>query len=177
VTPVEIVIAFVTVLIALTGAVLGIINTVHRIRREGVMLRVTPKFVKVACDWAAVNLRVQVINHSSFPVTIVDVGLVFKNRKREDESIVHYPRFETDPEPRIPVKLKAKEIFEWDHPLGPWDTYDNVNYSSIKHAYVKTEFGDRICGKSRKFRQMCRKFKRFSQGKKNPLPKILQPEG
>jgi len=176
-TLVGIIIAIVTGLAAFTGAILGIINTVHRIRSEGVRLRVTPRLVKAACDWAAVNLRVQVVNHSSFPVTIVDVGLVFKDRKREDESIVHYLRLEYSPEPDIPVTIGAKEMKEWEHPLNTWKTYENVDFSSIRYAYVETEFGDRIQGVSQEFRKQCKFIKGLSKGKKKPLLRILKPEG
>lgn len=176
-TTVQIVVAIITGIAAFTGAVLGIINTIHRIQQAGVRLQVTPKLIKAACDWAAVNIGVKVINFSSFPVTIVDVGLVFKNRKRENESIVHYIRHESDPEPDIPVTLAPKEMKIWVHPLGPWDALDSIIFDSIKCAYVDNEFGNRICGIKQEFRNRCRRFKRLSSAENKTLPHLSQPEG
>jgi hypothetical protein len=73
----------ITLAIALLGAVLGIINTLHQLNRDRVRLRVTPKVVNLISggNVSDSKLCIEVINLSTFAVTVCGVG--FKSQKHD----------------------------------------------------------------------------------------------
>jgi hypothetical protein len=65
----------ITLAIAMLGAVLGIINTFIAVNNRRVRLRVRPMYTVGAP--AGAGFGIEVVNLSSFPVTISDVGLLY----------------------------------------------------------------------------------------------------
>ncbi len=112
-----------TLAVALLGAVLGIINTWHSLKRGRVMLRVTPKLSIVDerrgialsrthgrefRDDAKECLSIEVVNLSAFPVTISEVGFGHYHAKKTRQYLFA-PRL-TDGG-ALPKRLESREAF------------------------------------------------------------------
>ena len=111
----------VTLGIALLGAVLGIINTWHQISKDRVRLRVAPKIVRLvqADQTSGPQLCIEVINLSTFPVTISGVGFC----TRGNDLVVVDPIFLDQGscprrlDPRQSVSAFLNEEWRKDHDL------------------------------------------------------------
>lgn len=135
------------------GAVLGVVNTYVLLNSRRVRLRVTPKSAQLA-DGAVLthagrmlnspDMAIEVINLSSFPVTVSGLGLKLGNGKRLAWT-----------EPRLldgkpwPRRLDAREAV--------------TAYAPIQHlspiatrAYAETDCGEERTGTSRAFKEMLR---------------------
>ena len=71
--------SWITFAVAVLGAVLGIINTWQGLRRDNVRLRVRPLSV-VALANGAEGFGIEVVNLSTFAVTIEEVGFTLDGR-------------------------------------------------------------------------------------------------
>jgi hypothetical protein len=71
---------FVTLAIAVLGAVLGVMNTWHSISLRRLRLKVRPAHARpIGLGHDAPTFGIEVINLSAFAVTITEVGIVFGN--------------------------------------------------------------------------------------------------
>ena len=121
----------VTLGIALLGAVLGIINTCHQLSRDRVKLKVIPKIVRIvrSDESSGPHLCIEVINLSTFPVTISSVGF----RCKGHEEAVVYPilhdggRWPRRLEPRQSVTAYFSE--DWHE----------LDFRKVRKAYAFTE--------------------------------------
>ena len=121
----------VTLGIALLGAALGIINTCHQLSRDRVKLKVIPKITRIVRDGESTgpHLCIEVVNLSTFAVTISHVGLRCKKRYEE----VHYPilhdggRWPRRLEPRHSVTAYFSE--DWHE----------LDFRKVRKAYAFTE--------------------------------------
>lgn len=136
----------ITLVIAILGAVLGIISTWHSFDSRRVKIKILPAH---AIPFGNVNdsLRfcTQVTNLSSFPVTIDDAGVFYTDTDRRG-AIVNpvfadgggWPR---RLEPRTSVTVYSRI------PLAP-------EGHKIKSAYVSTQCGITVSGKSNALKQI-----------------------
>jgi hypothetical protein len=73
----------ITLIVAVTGAVLGIVNTIDRLNRNRVRLKVVPAHAIPIGGWEDKGpmFCIDVINFSSFPVTISAIGFAYSRMK------------------------------------------------------------------------------------------------
>ena len=135
------------------GAALGIVNTYVLLNSRRVRLRVTPKSAQLA-DGAVLThpgrllnspvMAIEVINLSSFPVTVSGVGLKLRNGSR----LAWTEPIFLDGKP-WPRRLEAREAVT---------AYASIQSLSpiATRAYVQTDCGEERTGTSRAFREMLR---------------------
>lgn len=135
------------------GAALGIVNTYVLLNSRRVRLRVTPESAQLA-DGAvqtrtgrllnSLHIAIEVINLSSFPVTVSGVGLKLKNGNRQ--AWTEPMLLDSKPWPR---RLDAREAVTAYAPiqaLSPLAT----------RAYARTDCDEERTGTSRAFEEMLR---------------------
>jgi len=143
----------VTLSIATLGAVLGVMNTWRTFDRDKVKLKVTPKRsypVESMAEFQE-HLCIEITNLSTFPLTIVEVGILYhgtSNRAAVINPLVFdggvFPR---KLEPRTSVTAHiSPEIFDMSRQF------------SIKCAYATTDCGVTITGKSPALKYLGKKY-------------------
>ena len=129
---------FVTVILATIGTVLGCINTFVLLNNRRVRLRVVPKSATPGDGGILTDstrhieggtVCIEVVNLSSFPVTISDVGYTLPSKRRASFC--------------SPILLDSKP---WPRRLEPREAvtaYANISVvpSNIGKAYAKTDCG------------------------------------
>jgi hypothetical protein len=133
-----------TIICAVIGAVLGIINTYYAFVQRRVRLRVVPKvgcFVYPAGQFGPDIGCIEITNLSTFPVTVADVGFTIKGDPRKNpraqiiQPIIHdggsWPR-------RLEARTSVTVYFE----LLP------LRQHKIKKAYAMTDCGNVGFGES-----------------------------
>lgn len=102
----------ITLAIALLGAVLGIINTWHAIDRKRLKIQVTPQqLTSYALSIKGIDFCITVVNRSDFPVTINEVGFLYKGTKNRSALIPMLFDDQTLPrrlEPRTDMTIYGK---------------------------------------------------------------------
>ncbi|MBI1802942.1 MAG: hypothetical protein HY033_11260 [Ignavibacteriae bacterium] len=142
------IISFITLAIAVLGAVLGVINTWNAIERDKVKLRVVPKLaVPIGLPDNRTRLCIEVTNLSAFAVTISDVGLLFKGTKNRG-TLVQPMLFDGGSFPR---RLDARSSFTVY--FSPEATQED-NFLTTRCAYAKTDCGVQATGTSGALKQM-----------------------
>jgi hypothetical protein len=139
----------VTFAIAVLGAVLGVINTLVGLSKERVKLVVTPKQA-IPIGGAPENLQfcIEVVNLSSFPVTISEVGILYRGTKKR--SVIPNPvtpdsgTFPRRLEPRSAITLYSEN----PKPL--------IDGKRMQCVYAKTDCGITRKGNSPAFKLMAR---------------------
>lgn len=136
----------VTLIIAVLGAVLGIINMRHEFDKSRIKLLVRPKHaIPVGNFDTRITFCIEVINLSAFAITIEDVGVLFKGTK--DRGSIIGPiisdggKLPRRLEPRSSVTIYCQK------PSSPPG-------HAIKCAYAKTECGYTKTGTSPAFKQI-----------------------
>lgn len=124
--------ATVTFALGTLGSVLGVMNTWRAINKDKVKLKVVPKSVKpIGNADPEINICIEVLNISSFPVTIEETGFVLSGTKMRMAIINPItinnsnPPFKLDPRSSITVYGKL---------------YDS-KICDIKSAYARTSCG------------------------------------
>jgi len=133
----------VTLGIALVGVVLGIINTIHSLNRDRIILRVIPVRVLTPGLSLREDLGVQIINLSYIPVVVSVVGFslskrsFFPSKGKKDKRI-----------PFInPVVLEGGAFPRVLNPgflmtiLVPEQILKSEKFKSVKFAYARTSCG------------------------------------
>ena len=139
----------ITLAIAILGAVLGIINTWRAIDRDRVRLRVVPQHaipVGPGMD-KRVRMCIEVTNLSTFPLTIAEVGVLF--RGTEKRGVVVQPIILDAGQ--FPRRSEARTAFSAY--LSP-DAFLSHGAAQIRCAYAKTACGVVAKGDSPALRQM-----------------------
>jgi hypothetical protein len=135
--------------IALLGAVLGIINTWKSIDRDRLKLKVIPKHAIPVGNFIDPQIRfcIEVINLSTFPVTITEVGVLYQDTNVRGASVNPiiidggpFPR-RLEPRTSFTAYLRA-------------DIFQNEHGYKIKCAYAVTDCGDQIKGNSPALKQL-----------------------
>lgn len=136
----------------LLGAVLGIINTCHQLRRDKVRLRVVPKIVNIinGGELSAPKLCIEVTNLSVFSVTITNVGFEAK-----EHDLCLFPiLYDGKPWPRRLESRQSIMTFFGDD----WET--NRELCSISCAFASTECGETRFGSIKRIKKRIRKIGR-----------------
>jgi hypothetical protein len=108
----------ITLAVAVTGAVLGIINTCTQLSKQRVRLRVVPmpaivrgNFVLKRTDGpefppsAAIQLCVEVVNLSTFPVTVDEIGFGPDRKRKHRHFIIPLQNYGD----QLPKRLESRE--------------------------------------------------------------------
>ena len=142
----------VTFAVAALGAVLGVINTWRAIGKDRVKLKVTPKHaIPVGTTNQRVKFCIDVLNLSSFSVTVTEVGVLFKGTKVRGVSVNplifdggSFPR-RLEPRTSFTVYFLEETLINTEH--------------RIKCAYAATDCGVLKKGKSAAFKQLIKEYK------------------
>ncbi|HVA13146.1 MAG TPA: hypothetical protein VNF99_07845 [Stellaceae bacterium] len=135
----------ITLGIALVGAILGVMNTWNVFSQRRVRLRVTPMFLATT-GGEPFGASIEIINLSSFPLTIAELG--FKSRK--GKVVLTSPRF---PDGRaLPRRLESREAIS--AMFGPSEF--GIPSVRLGSAYARTACGRTITGNSPAGRQFSR---------------------
>ena len=136
----------ITFSIAVLGAALGVINTLHNLDKSRVKLKVTPVHaIPVGGMDESLRFGIQITNLSSFPLTISDAGVFFTGTKSRG-SIID-PVFSDGGgwpkklEPRTSVSVYSQ-------------TPEAPSGHKIKCAYAFTECGEVCTGNSKALKQI-----------------------
>ncbi len=137
------VLGVITLSIAVVGAVLGIINTWKSIDRDRLKLKVIPKRAIPVGELMNphITLCIEVINLSTFPVTINEIGVLF--HKTDERGVIINPII-ADGE-KFPRRLEPRMSFTAY--ADPTAFLSEPNFK-IKCAYAKTDCGNQITGNS-----------------------------
>jgi hypothetical protein len=140
ITPLQVV----TLSVAVLGAVLGIINTWHGLDQSRLKLKLTPKHVIAVGINDKLEFCIEVTNLSAFPVTICDVGVLYKGTN-DRGTMIQPVLLDRGPWPR---RLEARSsVTVYGDRLVP------TKYR-IKCAYATTECGNTVEGTSPALKQM-----------------------
>ncbi|MCD8493180.1 MAG: MotA/TolQ/ExbB proton channel family protein [Geovibrio sp.] len=126
------------------GAVLGIINTFNTLNNNKVKMRVTPAHAII--PQSNVNFCIEVLNMSSFPITICEIGFLLKNGKK---ALVSASNFSSV---AIPAKLHSRESTTCYFRLVDL----GFNPAFIKTAYARTSCDVMAEGTSEALKQIKR---------------------
>ncbi len=138
-------IQLITFSLAVLGAVLGVLNTWRSIDKDRVKLKVIPKqAIPVGGADERLTFCVEVINLSSIPVTVSDVGVLYRGTDRRGCMTV-IPVM--SPDGPFPRRLEPRSAFTVY-------SQEPENRRHLKCAYAKTECGVQATGSSRTFRGM-----------------------
>lgn len=133
-----------TLSVALLGAALGIMNTWHAISQRRVRLCVKPAYA-IGVPNGEISFSIEVVNLSSFPVTLAEVGFAMRGGKR---LAVTQPFFvDGGPWPR---RLESREAMS-----AYFDPAEiAVHRQPIGKAYTRTTCGEIAYGSSPALRQL-----------------------
>jgi len=135
----------ITFSLAVLGAVLGVLNTWRNIDQCRVKLRVIPKqAIPVGGMDERLGFCVEVINLSAIPVTVSDVGVLYRGTDSRACMTIN-PIM--SPNGDFPRRLEPRSAFT---------VYSEVprNRHKLKCAYAKTDCGVQATGSSQAFRGM-----------------------
>lgn len=145
--------AVIGVVSGVTGAILGVINTLNQLQRNKVRLRVS-MFHAIplgALERSSINFGIEVINLSEFAVVITDVGFQLSG----DQIATFLTLDGIENEGKLPCHLAPRtaysKLFHIDR--------NTLDLSSIKYAYAKTRCGHRVKGNSPALRQLMKRGK------------------
>ena len=145
----------ITLCIALVGAVLGVINTVHSLNRDRIILRVIPEWTDESSN--RLFLRVKVINLSHIAVSIEEIGF-FLSRRRNSKKIPLTDIIPTDESPfSFPYMLQPKfsvPIIVSDEIIA------SKEFKDVKYAYARTSDGSTFKENSSALKQAVNEAKR-----------------
>lgn len=138
----------ITLVVAILGAVLGVVNTWNSVNQQRLRIRVTPQH---AIPFGGADTRltfcIQVTNLSSFPVTVAEVGFLYHGTTKKGAYI---DPFVADMGP-WPRRLEARESV-----TVYMESPQSLNGHRIKCAYVVTGCGERRLGTSGALKQIAR---------------------
>jgi hypothetical protein len=127
---------------ALLGAVLGVMNTWNAINRTRVRLRVSPSYL-IAMPNGDPFFGIEVVNLSSFPVTIAEAGFFLPGRQR---SVIVEPLWGVT----LPRRLESREAVTIAFHPGEMA----ARKDRIGKAFCKTACGVEVSGDSPARRQL-----------------------
>ena len=139
----------ITLAIAILGAVLGIINTWRNINKDKVKLKVIPKYA-IFSDGGKEYLCIEVINFSTFPLTIKEVGVQYHGTAKRGAVIEPYI-YDGGSFPR---KLEQRTSFSAYLPI---EILKSKNGYKVKCVYAMTDCGEIKKGKSPVLKEMINK--------------------
>lgn len=143
-------IALVSLVIAVIGAVLGIINTIYRFSKDKIRLKVRPQIMASVGDpTRQEGIIINVVNLSSFPITINYIGLkCMKGR---------YLECGLNPQNRLPYRLESKGNYVG---IIAESIKQIKDLHLVKRAYVITACGKKFYGNSKRLKEEIQKAKK-----------------
>jgi hypothetical protein len=136
-----------TLVIAIIGAVLGVLNTWKAFDRDRVRIKVIPQTgVFPELDSGKRILTVQVANLSSFPITISDIG--FQLRGTQSDRYRVLPSL--DGGGSLPHRLEARSSVAAEFHT---DSYNDLYMRRVRRAYAITACGHTFTGTSPSLKQ------------------------
>jgi hypothetical protein len=134
----------ITLGIAVAGLVLGVLNTWQDLSRDRVKIVVRPNRVYPAGPHAQlrrdIKFAIEVVNKSSFPITVSEIGFLFRERK---EKLCVIDSLISNGKNSLPVRLEAREAVSF-YILGDPST----ELGRLSHAYARTACGRLFKGSS-----------------------------
>jgi hypothetical protein len=136
-----------TLAIALLGAVLGVINTWRGLDQSRVKLRVVPAHaIPVGAVDPSIDFCIEVTNLSAFPVTLREIGLLFRGAEERAVFTINPLLLDGGPWPR---RLEPRSsVTVYGHKP------DARFAQHVRCAYAKTECGVTETGTSGALRQI-----------------------
>jgi len=141
---------YVTLALASVGAVLGVINTWKSLDRDRPKLRLTPAqaFVVGPRSTSEKFLCFDVTNLSSFPLTITEVGVLYRWTRKRGAIVLPIIRDGGE----FPRKLEPRTSFSAYAAPGALANREHT----VRCAYVKTACGLLVRGTSQAMKQLIR---------------------
>lgn len=142
--------AIIGAICGVAGAILGVLNTWHNLRRDRVRLSVRPYHaIPVGLNIAPINFGIEVINLSEFPIVLEDIGFQLLANKRATLSLLTHS-IETPS--KLPCKLEPHTAYS-----SRFHTTDvHLDFGHIECAYARTQCGITIRGTSPALKQLTR---------------------
>ncbi len=138
----------ITFAIALIGATLGIVNTWNTLNNSRIKLKVIPGHaIPVGNGNSNISFYISVTNLSSFPVTVNEVGVSYRNSKLR--SVYINPILNTGD--TIPKRLESRSSV-----TAYGEAPKSIDGKKISKAYVKTDCGKTVFGTSPALRQIAK---------------------
>jgi len=141
----------ITLAVAVLGAVLGLINTWRAMSQDRLRLRVVPKMAFAVGPWIDERVRpcIEIVNMSTFPVTIRDAGFVLKEGEKRMVPTTHAFLDGSSLPKRLESRSACTVYF------AP-DSLDHPDFQSIRCAFARTDCGHEARGKSGALRSLTR---------------------
>lgn len=141
----------ITLGIAMVGAVPGVINTWHNLSKDDVRLKIVPAHALPVVggrthDW---TLSIGVINPSTFPVMIDEIGLQLGGSK--ERVVIMHPRLTSGQS--LPQRLEPRESLTV---LCDSEVRSHPRLAGVRSAYVRCQCGTVRYGTSPALRQFIR---------------------
>ena len=133
-----------TLAIAILGAVLGLYNSWNGYQDRKVRLRVVPKW-SIAQDWS--GMGIEVVNFSTFAVTIVEVGFTIGRGRGALPRRIPIPNGNIVHATALPAKLERRDVYSTIFNL------DGLAKHDIRRAYAITASGELATGTSGALKQ------------------------
>lgn len=132
------------------GAILGVLNTWHNLRRDRVRLTVRPYHaIPVGLNSTPINFGIEVINLSEFPIVLADIGFQLPANKRATLSPLTHS---IESPSKLPCKLEPRTAYS-----NLFHTTEvDLDFGDIKCAYARTQCGVVIKGTSPALKQLTR---------------------
>ena len=141
-----------TLAIAVLGAVLGIINTIHSLSRDRILLKVIPERV-VPKGHNKRDLGIRIINLSYIAVSVEEVGFEIKGEKIPlFDSGVSLSRAALG-ERMFPKRLEPRTSMTVTVPWEVLKSLKSEEFKRVKFAYARTSCGLIFKGSSGALRQ------------------------
>lgn len=157
------IIKYITIIIAVIGAVLGVLNTWQNYRKEQIKLIVNPSNINVHYMNSnemvdELKIGIEVVNISSFPVTLVQLGFAkfyrFTNKLKGSKSIpLHFKNFENKKLPHRLDSLDSVTFYLDKEYLVRKDLFENDKY-----AFAQIASGKFFKGTSKSFKLFLRNY-------------------
>lgn len=133
------VLGFVTLAIAVLGAVLGVLNTYMQWRVQRARVRVQPLVARI--NGNSLRFCIEITNLSAFPLTLTSVSLV---RGRGEPMFGFHPEFLTGQ--RLPIRLEARTSITAFLPAG---AEQHEAFAGVRNVQVETQCGCIASGRRR----------------------------
>ena len=124
----------ITLAVALVGAVLGVMNTWRNMNQDRLRLVVKP--TQAYFDNGSHQLCIDVMNLSTFPVTLTHYGFFMHGTSRHMQFIPDFPRGES-----LPIRLEPRTSVTAFLRHGATEV---DGFASVRSAYVLTACGNTI---------------------------------
>jgi len=122
----------ITFSLGLIGTVLGLLNTYRSIIKDTLKIKVIPKCVTPVGRFdPRINIAIEVINLSTFPFTLSEVGFTLKNTNKRACIIIPITIDGT----KLPCRLEPRAA------ITIYGILDDITAINIKKAYALTACG------------------------------------